>query len=281
MNLDKLRSGAPQERRGLFRFMQFTDWPLSFGKLMPEMKGGVFFEHGHRMVATTVGFLTIIFAVWFWMRDPRPALRRLGWIALGMVVLQGVLGGVTVLLKLPAVVSSAHACLAQAFFMVVVFMTLSLSRGWNAERPVRGPSGTSLPLLATLTTAAVYIQPLVFGRLVPPVFTPEIAVHYAHRLGAVVVSILVISTAVSAFRLPDRRGDLRWPAGLLVVETAVQITLGGLIILTHRHPHPTTTHVVVGAIILATSLVLTARTWRFIGVPLRSGARSALREATA
>ena len=113
MKLDSLRAGSPQERTGLFRFMQIMtcavvflllagaavkstesglavpDWPLSFGKLMPEMKGGVFFEHGHRMVATTVGALTIILAVWFWMRDPRPALRRLGWVALAMVVLQG------------------------------------------------------------------------------------------------------------------------------------------------------------------------------------------------
>jgi len=310
MNLIELRRGRPQDRTRLYRFAQFSvvavvflllagaavkstesglsvpDWPLSYGQVMPPMEGGVFFEHGHRMVATGVGVLTVILAFWFWVRDPRPELRRLGWIALILVILQGILGGMTVLLKLPTAVSAAHACLAQAFFLVVVFLALSVSRGWNEGEPVTLKRATALPWIATVTTAAIYLQlilgavtrhlnaalvipdfPLVFGGLVPPAFTTEIAVHYAHRLGAVVVTLLSFATVVSAFKTAGRRKDFRAPALLLAHLVVIQVVLGGLIVLTRRQVHVTTTHVVVGALVLASSFVLTARTWRFVGRP--------------
>src|SRR5271165_7031369 len=73
--------------------LSVPDWPLSYGKLMPKMDGGIFFEHGHRMVATTVGLLTIILAVWLWRVEKRPWMRRLGWAALAAVIAQGLLGG--------------------------------------------------------------------------------------------------------------------------------------------------------------------------------------------
>src|SRR6202158_4081285 len=92
------------------------DWPLSFGQVFPRMEGGVFYEHGHRLVAATVGFLTIILAVWLWRSAAETLLRKAGWIALGLVGVQGILGGVTVLLRLPAVTSVGHACLGQIFF---------------------------------------------------------------------------------------------------------------------------------------------------------------------
>jgi cytochrome c oxidase assembly protein subunit 15 len=254
------------------------DWPLSFGQVMPPMEGGVFYEHGHRMVAAAVGFLTILLAVWVGKRDRRPWMRRLGWIALGLVILQGVLGGMTVLLKLPVWTSAAHACLAQAFFMVVVFMTLALSPGWTAAS-VR--ASRSLPALALLTTLAIYIQlilgavtrhlnaalvipdfPLAFGGLVPPVFTPAVGVHYAHRVWAVVVAVLVFSVAVKTLRSVSRP-DFRRPAVLLMILIVVQVLLGAFIIWTQRQAAVATLHVVTGAVLLATSLVLTVRSRRF------------------
>src|ERR1700674_997355 len=90
--------------------LSVPDWPLSYGKLMPKMEGGVFFEHGHRMVATTVGLLTVILAIWLWRSDTRRWMRRLGWIALAAVVAQGLLGGMTVISLLPKPVSISHAC---------------------------------------------------------------------------------------------------------------------------------------------------------------------------
>jgi len=257
------------------------DWPLSFGQVMPPMKGGVFYEHGHRMVATAVGLLTILLAVWIQRVDPRPWMRRLGWTALGLVIVQGLLGGMTVLLKLPVWTSAAHACLAQGFFLVVVFLALALSPGWEQRSEGPGPAGR-FPVLAVLATGAIYIQlilgavmrhmnaglvipdfPLVFGGLVPPHFTPEIAVHYAHRLWAVVVLVAVLAAAVSTLRGAGDRTDLKRPARLMIFLVLFQILLGASIIWTRREVGVTSTHVVVGAILLATSFVLTVRSWRF------------------
>src|SRR5215467_4033201 len=65
--------------------LSVPDWPLTYGRVMPLMEGGVFYEHGHRMVASTVGFLTIVLAIWLWRREPRAWMRRLGLIAVGGV----------------------------------------------------------------------------------------------------------------------------------------------------------------------------------------------------
>jgi cytochrome c oxidase assembly protein subunit 15 len=87
------------------------------------MVGNIRYEHGHRMIATFVGFLTTILAVWLWRRESRKMVRGLGFIALGAIVAQGILGGMTVLFFLPTAISISHACLAQAFFCI---MTLAL-----------------------------------------------------------------------------------------------------------------------------------------------------------
>src|SRR5213080_1185198 len=188
------------------------DWPLSFGQVFPPMVGGVLFEHGHRLVATLVGSLTLVLALWIAIAEPRPAVRASGLVALFAVVLQGVLGGITVLYKLPLAVSVTHACLAQTFFCLTVALAIVTSPAWSAPRPRRSPG--ALGVLAGLTTGAVFGQlvlgalmrhmhaglaipdfPLAFGRLVPPLVTPYIAVHFAHRIGALVVAVAVGSTA--------------------------------------------------------------------------------------
>src|SRR5271165_382918 len=102
---------------------------------MPPMEGGILYEHGHRMVATTVGLLTIVSMIWLFRVDRRPWLRWLGVIALGAVILQGVLGGLTVLLLLPWWISTAHACLAQLFFSTTVAIAMFTSDWW-----ARGPA---------------------------------------------------------------------------------------------------------------------------------------------
>ncbi len=310
MNLDESRRGSPGTRTLLYRFAQLTagavilllvagalvtstgsglsvpDWPLSFGQVMPPMRGGVLFEHGHRMVATLIGLLTVILAVWIWVRDPRSWMRKLGWFAVGLVIVQGVLGGLTVLLHLPVWTSAAHACLAQAFFMLTVFMALALSPGWNDGVHMPEASDSHLPVWTTIATAVIYVQlvlgavmrhmnaglviptfPLVNGGLVPSVFTPEIAVHFAHRVGALAALIAVVGASVSTLRTAGKRAEFASPAiGMLILVT-VQILLGGLIIWTQRRVDVTTAHVVTGALLLATSLVLTARSWRAMRLP--------------
>src|ERR1700758_3679280 len=102
--------------------LSVPDWPTSFGSLckIPHMVGGVRFEHTHRMIAEFVGLLTIILAVWTWRVERRRWMKMLGIAALGTVIAQGILGGITVLHYLPPAVSSAHAALAQTFFCIAV-----------------------------------------------------------------------------------------------------------------------------------------------------------------
>jgi cytochrome c oxidase assembly protein subunit 15 len=254
------------------------DWPLSFGQVFPPMVGGVLYEHGHRMAASAVGFLTLILTVWTVAREPRAGVRTLGVVMLVAVVVQGLLGGVTVLYKLPLAVSVTHACLAQAFFCLAVTMAVVTSPGWDAHGPLpRAPRG-GIRLLATCATGAVFVQlvlgaltrhsgaglaipdfPLAFGRLVPPFDTALIAIHFAHRVGAVVVSACVLGLAATIMRHERRLAGL---AGLALVLLAVQIALGASIIWTQRAVVPTTTHLVVGAALLATCLVTALRAAR-------------------
>src|SRR5438105_888175 len=129
--------------------LSVPDWPLSYGRLMPPMEGNVFYEHGHRMVATTVGLLTIGMAIWLMRAEGRRWMRNLGWISLAAVVVQGVLGGMTVIFLLPKPVSIGHACLAQLFFSTTVLIALFTSAGWRKELPAEEDSGSpSLRMLA-------------------------------------------------------------------------------------------------------------------------------------
>src|SRR5437667_2296558 len=109
-----------------------SDWPLSNGQVFPRMVGNLFWEHGHRLVATTVGLLTIALAIVLQIRERRSWVKRLGWVALGGVIAQGLLGGLTVKMNLPLAVSAAHATLAQLFFLTTVSMAVFTSRSWMA-----------------------------------------------------------------------------------------------------------------------------------------------------
>ncbi|HYV51588.1 MAG TPA: COX15/CtaA family protein [Dongiaceae bacterium] len=265
------------------------DWPLSFGKVMPPMQGGVFYEHGHRMVATAIGLLTILLAIWTSRVEPRAWVRRLTWGALGLVILQGVVGGMTVLLRLPVWTSALHACLAQGFFLVIVFLALAHSPSWEKRDITLSPQ-SHLPRLALLTTIAIYGQlvlgavmrhmnaalaipdfPTVFGGLFPPVWTPQILIHFAHRVGALIVTLLVFGTAVAARRAPRNLRTLALGMTLIVL---VQVMLGASIIWTSRQVVVATVHVVVGAVLLACSMVLTVKTHREL--PARRNAASTL-----
>ena len=132
--------------------LSVPDWPTSFGSLykIPQLLGGVKFEHTHRMLAQFVGFLTIILAVWTWRSDRRRWVRYLGIAALGTVIAQGILGGLTVLFYLPPVISSAHAALAQTFFCIAVTIAVFTGRKWAEANPA--PESDSVrPHLMTLT----------------------------------------------------------------------------------------------------------------------------------
>src|SRR5689334_22894306 len=128
------------------------DWPTTFGYnmfLFPVSKwvGGIFFEHTHRLIASTVGFLTIILTIWLWRAEARPWVRRLGVFALLAVILQGVLGGLRVTL-LKDQIGVFHASLAQAFFGLIVFIGVVRSAAW--QRGLLGSSALGLRAVARI-----------------------------------------------------------------------------------------------------------------------------------
>jgi cytochrome c oxidase assembly protein subunit 15 len=255
------------------------DWPLSYGMLMPPMVGGIFYEHGHRMIAAFVGMLTVVLAIWLWRSEKRPWLRRLGLLALVMVISQGILGGITVLYLLPTPVSVSHATLAQTFFCVTVLIAFATSREWK-EADSRSADTSGLRRLAVVATAAVYIQlilgavvrhtgsalaipdfPLAFGGLIPPFEEAGVAFHFIHRLGAVAVTISLAWLIVRIWK--RHRADHRFFRLALVLGTLVisQVLLGGTIVWTSRAVVPATAHVATGALLLASCWFLTLRTY--------------------
>ncbi|MBI2835416.1 MAG: heme A synthase [Acidobacteria bacterium] len=269
------------------------DWPTSYGYFMfsfplSKMVGGIYYEHGHRLIASTVGMLTIALAAWLWWQERRRWVRRLGVLALVAVVLQGVLGGITVLYFLPAPISVAHAGLAQMFFCLTVTIALVTSDGWRrryscaATETRPDPSGDRwLARLTIATSATLYLQilvgatmrhtgaglaipdfPLSFGALVPPRWTMAIAINFIHRIGAVVVAVLVCSTFIRVFARHKDRLELVKPTVLAVLLVAAQITLGAMTVLTKKAVEVNTAHVATGAVLLATCLLLTLRVHR-------------------
>jgi len=178
------------------------DWPLSYGQLMPPMVGGILYEHGHRMIASFVGLLTVVLAVWYWKKEERRWVRNLALAALGAVILQGVLGGMTVLFLLPVSISVSHATIAQTFFAIMVSLTLFTSSWWRESRSDWQESGQGFSLLtaSTFLVGAVYVQlilgalmrhtdsglaipdfPLAYGQLIPSL-SPDAVAQYNQQL---------------------------------------------------------------------------------------------------
>src|SRR5216110_1993177 len=137
-----------------------SDWPLSNGQVFPKMVGNLFWEHGHRMVATVVGMLTIVLAIYVQVRAPRHWMQRVGWAALGAVIAQGLLGGLTVKLNLPLAVSGAHATLAQLFFLITVSLAVFTSQGWLNHQPltIEHDDGASLRSMCVASLAVILTQ---------------------------------------------------------------------------------------------------------------------------
>jgi cytochrome c oxidase assembly protein subunit 15 len=260
--------------------LSVPDWPTTYGYNMftfPLSKwvGNIRFEHVHRLIASTVGMLTIVLAVWLARREPRRWVRVLGWCALGTVVAQGVLGGLTVLFLLPTAISTAHACLAQTFFCLVVTVAVVTSARWRDRSPVSLRAAFLTSPLAKLAAAAaglVYVQlligavmrhlkaglaipdfPLALGRIVPPLSSFPVAIHFVHRLNALAIAAVAVVLVAKARK--SRRSGLLRGAWTLAALVALQIGLGAATVLSGKDVLVTTAHVATGALILGTTLV--------------------------
>ena len=249
--------------------LSVPDWPLSYGKLMPKMEGGIFYEHGHRMIATVDGILMIVMAVWLWAKDDRRWLKWLGCIALVAVVLQGVLGGLTVIYLLPPAVSVSHACLAQLYFSTTVALALFTSRSWLTEGAEIGEK-TEAPIrmLAILTPVCVLGQ-LALGAA---------ARHKAlgtiwHICGSSIVTGVVLFFTVRILLNYPSYPALRKSALFLLGITFFQVFLGIAAymsrIATVDAPQPmpimilfTVLHVATGALTMAASVIAAIQVYR-------------------
>jgi cytochrome c oxidase assembly protein subunit 15 len=196
------------------------DWPTTFGHNMflfpwSAMVGGIFYEHSHRLLGALVGLLTLALGVALWLREPRRWVRILGALGVVLVVVQGVLGGLRVILLQDAI-ALVHGCLAQAFFALLVLLALVTSRAWAAEP--RGPADDRLRGLAAIVVGVLLAQ-VVLGALVT----------HAGRIGLHLLGAVAVFTLVPPVGARARRSEARLvavPGLLLVALLPIQAILG-------------------------------------------------------
>jgi heme a synthase len=262
------------------------DWPTTFGYNMflypvSKWQGGIFFEHVHRLVASLIGLLTIVLTVWIWRKEQRTWVKRLSLGAFVLVVAQGVMGGLRVT-ELSIVLAMIHGCTAQLFLCVLILISAALSPAWIAG----GGAGSLRPLLirrlAWLLVASVCLQLIIgavmrhagaglaiqtFPKSTPDFWMPTVHnfptdIHFGHRIVALWVTLVALALVVSIFTWA--RNDHRL-VGLALAITGLlsfQITLGAHIIWLMRPPLTTTLHVLNGAVILGTALLIALRASR-------------------
>jgi cytochrome c oxidase assembly protein subunit 15 len=257
--------------------LSVPDWPTSFGYLIkvPHFVGGVRYEWSHRMLAGTVVSLTLAIAIWTLLVEKR---RWLRWLALGAfctVIAQAILGGLTVLYFQPPAVSTAHATVAQTFFCIAVAIALFTGRKWVEEQP-RVEFDQRRPNLSTLTWLSIFI--LYVQLILGGMFRHHGMSWWPHVVNAVVVTFLLSWTAVRAVSVYSNIEAVRRPAIIMLSLLITQLCLGFTAFLTRVawgrsavQPElpmvaATVAHVAVGALLLATTVVLAIQVWRHVPV---------------
>ncbi len=262
--------------------MAFPDWPTSLGSynwINPVDKWWsitpYLAEHGHRLIASLVGAMTVVLAVWTWRADPRRWMRRLGWGALALVVAQGVLGGLRVL-WVSLDLAMVHACVAQIFFALLVAMTLFTTETWRTGGGILPDTdaATRLRRLSFVTTGLIYLQIVLGALLRHPGGGLDVGFAAIHITGAFVVVGLVVGVFVLAQKHFAHNASVRWSTGALLGAVGLQFALGlfAFILMLYEAPQGirsalqiilTVAHLVVGALLFAASVVtslLLART---------------------
>ena len=280
--------------------LSVPDWPTTYGYQMfsfpfSDMVGGIFYEHGHRMIATIVGFMTLILSVIVYFSNSRIWIKKITFLALGLVILQGIFGGLTVLLFLPAYISIIHAILAQTFLMLTILIAYSLSKESMNKLDEEKINYIFLTRPAAYVIITIYLQlilgaitrhtesglaipdfPLSAGYLFPPfnqdminiiqsmhfdvglpyVDLYQIVIHYCHRVGALLVALSIIYFVWKSINLKIISKRIRQLTALLITLFIIQISLGAMTIWTLKNPLITSIHVLNGAMLLGVGTLI-------------------------
>ena len=255
------------------------DWPTCYGTMLPEMTGGVFWEHLHRLVA---GALVLIFMAATYMawrpEARRPAIRRWALAGIGLLLVQSLFGGLTVLMGLPDAVSTTHLALAFLFLALTTGLTVVTSPRWSAGSGAGGHLiglrplavfGAVLTFLQSVLGAAVRHMdaglvcpdvPLCLGQWIPPLQTATVFVHFGHRVTGLLLLITLLTLTVRAMRTlgPSAARTLAISAGLLVT---LQVLLGFFSVYTRLAVLPVSFHTLLAAAILAFTVGVAVMTW--------------------
>ncbi len=272
--------------------LSVPDWPTSFGYLVkvPRFVGGIRYEWSHRMLAGTLVSLTLAIAIWTVLVERR---RWLRWLAVGAfctVIAQAILGGLTVLLFQPPWVSTAHATVAQTFFCIAVVIAIFTGRKWVEEQP-RVEFDARRPSLFTLTLLSIFV--LYVQLILGGMFRHHGMSWWPHVVHAVIVSFVLAWTIVRALSVYSNINAVRRPAIVMLVLLITQLCLGFAAFLTRvawgkNAVQPelpmvaaTVAHVAVGALLLATTVILSIQVWRHVPVAFAERLPQAQRDASA
>ncbi|OGW82455.1 MAG: hypothetical protein A3C47_03730 [Omnitrophica bacterium RIFCSPHIGHO2_02_FULL_51_18] len=250
--------------------LSVPDWPLSYGQFFPPMVGGIRFEHTHRLIAGIVGILTFVLLGLLLKNEGRGWVKCLGAAAALAVVLQAILGGLTVIYLLPTPVSVAHACLGQTFFSLVVSLVLFTSKEWATAPKIASENSESLKRLLATTFFFVCLQ-LIAGSVVRHAHGRTLNLH---ALLAFLIAIHVLFILVRILRDADLQPLVNHVLLLTGLVTLQVFSGGGAYLLTlviEKAAYPrtsevliTTAHQSIGAVILATTLLLMLRSFRLL-----------------
>jgi cytochrome c oxidase assembly protein subunit 15 len=301
--------------------LSVPDWPTTYGQNMftypiDQWVGGIKYEHGHRLFASLVGFLTVILTIWVALKENRKWVRWLTYFSLLAVIIQGILGGLTVIFLLPTAISVSHGMLAQTFFCVVSTIALVTSRWWrDGTESIDPKSSSPIQMMAIAAVAVVFMQlafgailrhtysglsvpdfPLAYGQLFPSLSTDalqsyhrqlvdlgikweadkpaeayQIVLHLLHRYWAFVVSGVVIILGYRLRTFSNAPAILTKSGMILWVLIGLQFTLGILTVLTRKEVIITSMHVVIGALVLITTVITSVRIARLRWLGKRVG----------
>ncbi len=271
--------------------MAFLDWPLSNGSVNPDgwlTESDKMAEHSHRLLGMKIGLLSIGLLIWTWLREERAAVRTLARVLVWMVILQGVLGGCRVRFDQLNILSDnnlvarsfavAHACGAQIVLGLLVALTIMSSRRWiERQGGLTATVPTAIKRWGLISCAAIFLQILIGaimrhadaglaiaqfpmarpGSLLPAEWNFGISIHFAHRVGAVITTILLLGYLGKIWGHAPTRKALSVLVMIITLLLATQIYLGALTIWTVKNPYVATTHALIGAFLLASTWGLT------------------------